>query len=1202
MACQAEANRSALIESTEDWAWSVDLDFRLTAFNQKFRDYFETAYNILPAAGMLPESVLPAERAGLMPPLYQCALTTGFFRIEFPLADDRIVALSFTPMFLGGKATGVSAFGKDITERKAAEKSLQEAENRYRNIFDGASEGMFQTTFEGQSILANRAPARMLGYRSPEELAATVCDSAHNVWAEPNERAEFIRQLDEQGAILGFECQFRRKGRTTIWVSLNCRKVIGADGKTMMTEGFIEDITERKRAAQSLAESEARFRSLFDENGSVMLLIEPSGGTIVDANRAASAYYGYAREQLIGMPIGQINTLPPEETAVEWKRALCEERNYFNFKHRLASGEERDVEVYSSPVNVGGRPLLFSVIHDVSKRRETEVQLRESEERYRTTFEQAAIGIVHASFDGTYLRCNARFAEIIGYPQEEILGLSFRQITVPDDLARSEEVRRQIESGASRDVTFEKRYRRKDGKLTWVKVTVTTLYDADSCPLHNVAFVEDINDRKVAEERLSAAMESLLTSEEHYRTIFQTSSDAIMVSHLWNGKLVDVNNAFVKLTGYEREEVIGRTSLELNLWADSKDREAMAACLLETTGIRDMKVQMSRKDGEKRWISVSASLLEVEGIECILSVERDITESIAAEQRLAAAQQAQRASEARYAVAFQTSSDAININRLSDGMYLDCNQTFLDIMGYEREEVVGRTSQELHIWANPSDRLRLVDILQENSHCQGLELQFRKKDGEVFWGQMSASVMDVDGVPCVLSISRDISSAKKAEQEIRDLAYFDRLTHLPNRFLLHDRLEKASPSGNRCNSKRALLLINLDNFKALNHTLGQDAGDLLLQEVARRLTACVPNTDMVARLASDEFVVVLEGLNADPLDASRQSDYVGEKIVASLGQPYLLGDHTYRSSASIGIVVFENVPKNIKRLLQQADIAMRQAKEDGRNGMHFFTPALQFAINARAAMEGDIRHAIGANQFQLYYQPQVHRGALTGVEALIRWNHPKRGIISPDEFIPLAEETGLILPLGNWVLEAACTQIAAWAGRKEKACINVSVNVSVRQFRQQNFVEQVLAALDRTGANPNNLWLEITESMLLEHIEDAIVKIAQLKSHGLRVALDDFGTGYASLSYLKDLKLDQIKIDRAFIRDLESNPKSGAIAQTIISLCRVMGYSVIAEGVETPEQRDLLDGYGCDTFQGYLYSRPLPLQEFEAWHARFAAD
>jgi diguanylate cyclase (GGDEF)-like protein len=439
---------------------------------------------------------------------------------------------------------------------------------------------------------------------------------------------------------------------------------------------------------------------------------------------------------------------------------------------------------------------------------------------------------------------------------------------------------------------------------------------------------------------------------------------------------------------------------------------------------------------------------------------------------------------------------------------------------------------------------------------------------------------------------REVSRLMAAHEEIRNLAFYDPLTGLPNRRMLLDRLARAVASSSRDVRLRALLFVDLDNFKTLNDTLGHQIGDLLLQEVACRIVGATREADTVARLGGDEFVVMLEDLSEVPDVAAAQAELIAEKILALICQPYRLGDHECQSTSSIGITVFGDRRESTKELLQQADIAMYQAKAAGRNAVRFFAPALQEAVNARAAMEQDLRQAIAAGQFLLYYQPQMDSGAVVGAEALARWKHPKRGILEPGEFIPLAEETGLILALGDYVLEAACKQIVAWSRDKRTASIPIAANISARQFRQPDFVQRVLAALDRTGADPHHLKLELTESMLVEDIEDVIEKMTKLKAHGLLFSLDDFGTGYASLSYLKRLPLDQLKIDRSFIRDILTDPASAAIAQAVISLSHALGLSVMAEGVEREEQRLLLAEFGCHAFQGFLQSEPLPPEEF----------
>jgi EAL domain-containing protein (putative c-di-GMP-specific phosphodiesterase class I) len=346
-------------------------------------------------------------------------------------------------------------------------------------------------------------------------------------------------------------------------------------------------------------------------------------------------------------------------------------------------------------------------------------------------------------------------------------------------------------------------------------------------------------------------------------------------------------------------------------------------------------------------------------------------------------------------------------------------------------------------------------------------------------------------------------------------------------------------------------------------------------------------------LGGDEFVVLLQDLSEMPEECAAQAKTVAEKILTSLQQPFLLDGRECRSSSSIGITVFGSPQNSTNEVLQQADIAMYQAKAAGRNTLHFFAPALQAAVNARAEMEEDLRQAIKTQDFKLYYQAQVDRGVMIGAEALVRWQHPKRGLLAPDEFIPLAEQTGLILLIGDWVLETACKQIAVWAARKNTSHLTAAVNISARQLLNPDFVKNVLAILQRTGANPQNLKLELTESMFVDDLEDVVAKMTALKSHGLRFALDDFGMGYSSLAYLRRLPLDQLKIDQEFVRDILVDASSSAIAQSIISLSRAMRLSVIAEGVETEGQRDYLARLGCHSFQGFLFSGPLPVEEFQ---------
>lgn len=443
---------------------------------------------------------------------------------------------------------------------------------------------------------------------------------------------------------------------------------------------------------------------------------------------------------------------------------------------------------------------------------------------------------------------------------------------------------------------------------------------------------------------------------------------------------------------------------------------------------------------------------------------------------------------------------------------------------------------------------------------------------------------------------RDVSARKAAEAKIHHLAFYDPLTELPNRQLLLDRLELALADCTVTGQMGALMFIDLDNFKMLNDTLGHARGDLLLQKVAVRLAACVRKTDTVARLGGDEFVVMLQDLGRPPEVALGKAKTVADEVLAALGEPYDLAGFAHHSTCSIGVTSFGAKHGSVSDLLKQADLAMYQSKNLGRNTVCFFDPDMQAVATANAALSVDLRAALQEQQFEVYYQPQFDRGRrMIGVEALMRWPHPQRGMVSPAEFIPIAEETGLILPLGQWMLDQACSQLALWAKRPETSDLCIAVNVSVRQFLHPDFVDSVVASMAQTGIGPNKLKLELTESLLVDRMELCIAKMGALKALGVTLALDDFGMGYSSLSYLHRLPLYQLKIDKSFVTDVCSNPNAAAISHAIIFMAQSLGLEVMAEGVETEAQWCFLTEQGCGYFQGHLFCPPLPLAQLESF-------
>ena len=527
------------------------------------------------------------------------------------------------------------------------------------------------------------------------------------------------------------------------------------------------------------------------------------------------------------------------------------------------------------------------------------------------------------------------------------------------------------------------------------------------------------------------------------------------------------------------------------------------------------------------------------------------------------------------------------------------------LFGYAPGELIG---QHVSVLDDPADDnreqvARSIIAAQELSGRWEGDVRNIRKDGRVFWSHVVVSAFaHPEHGKVWISVHEDATARKLAEEEVKNLAFYDPLTQLPNRRLMMDRTHQALAASARTGKPGALLLIDLDNFKVVNDTLGHDVGDQLLIGVGHRLVGCVREGDTVARLGGDEFVVILGGLDADD-EGPVQAEVVARKIQSALNVPHELssvGDdgvgrrHQHQCSPSIGICMLDSHRLSVDELLKRADTAMYQAKRAGRNAICFYDPVMQQAIESRATLEEEIRNAVFNEQFLLYFQPQVDgTGALMGAEVLVRWQHPQRGMISPAVFVPLAEETGLILPIGHQVLLGACRQLAQWQADPLFSSLILSVNVSARQMSVPNFEQEVVALIEAVGIAPERLKLELTEGLLLTNTEDVIAKMQALRSHGVHFSLDDFGTGYSSLSYLKRLPLDQLKIDQSFVRDLLTDANDEAIARTVIALGHSLGLHVIAEGVESEDQRGALRDFGCDSYQGYLFGRPMPVSQFE---------
>ena len=714
---------------------------------------------------------------------------------------------------------------------------------------------------------------------------------------------------------------------------------------------------------------------------------------------------------------------------------------------------------------------------------------------------------------------------------------------------------------------------------------------------HDIAVIEGLareasfalHSLQLSKARVHAETERF-KHQEQYGLLLNSTAEGIfgMDNH---GVCTFINPAGIRMLGYKRQEdIVGKIAHELfhHTHADGS-RYPKVDGSVQLSKVTDGDVHSDkelfwRADGSSFPVELWAHpIRQNEKIEGVMVTFFDITERKKAEAELRIA-----------ATAFESQVPMIVTDAKS--VILRINKAFTEATGYTADEVVGKTPRILQSGKHDKNFYRAMwESINKTGGWQG-ELWDQRKNGDIYpqWTAISAVKGDNGVVTNYISTQYDISVRKKAEEKINELAFYDQLTSLPNRTLLMDRLKQAISASSRTGNYGALLLIDLDNFKTLNDTLGHDMGDQLLIQVAQRLTMCVREGDTVARLGGDEFVVVLAELKNNEKDASFIVETVSNKILLALNETYQFGSLTHQSSASIGITLFKGDYSGLEVLLKQADLAMYESKKAGRNAMRFFNPEMQTTIIERAALEDELRKAIKKKQFLLHFQPQVlESGRVIGAEALVRWQHPQRGLVQPRDFIPLLEETRQILSLGLWVLENACDQLAYWETVPHMAHLTLAVNISASHLHQTDFVDQVLTVLAKAGANPQRLKLELTESLLVTDVEDAILKMTKLKEHGVGFSLDDFGTGFSSLSYLKRLPLDQLKIDQSFVKDILTDPNDAAIAKMVIALADSLGLAVIAEGVELKAQKDFLALQGCHAYQGYLFSNALTAEAFD---------
>jgi diguanylate cyclase (GGDEF)-like protein/PAS domain S-box-containing protein len=816
-----------------------------------------------------------------------------------------------------------------------------------------------------------------------------------------------------------------------------------------------------------------------------------------------------------------------------------------------------------------------------SSRRAARRALKDSELHLRSIIEAEPECIKIVDAQGDLLDMNPAGLEMIEADAlEQVSGQSVFDLIAPEYRAAFSAMHQRVLAGETAEMSFEVIGLR--GGRRWLETHAVPLR-------HNGQWVQLAITRDITQRRMDER--SLALTSKRMAALIEAIPDAIFFKD-GAGRWLITNEAAKQLFQLHSIDWQGKNEMELaELHPDF--RAAHQACLIDDekawaiNGMSIFAETVTDDHGQTHHFEVrKIPVFDEQGVrQSLVIIGRDVTERKKSEEALRIA-----------ATAFDSQQGIAITN--AQRVIMRVNSAFSVITGYSAEEAVGQTPGILSSGRHDNAYYAAMTHTLETAGAWQGEIWNRRKNGEVYpeWLSISAVKDDAGVTTHFVAIFTDISDRVHAQAQIDTLAFYDPLTNLPNRRLLMDRLDQALHVSTRHVRKNALLFIDLDSFKTLNDTLGHFQGDALLVQVAQRLKTCIREGDTVARLGSDEFVVMLEDLSEDDIEAATQAETVGDKILKSFLADFSLDSGRHHSAASVGITLFGGVAlEGSEQPMKRAELAMFQAKAAGRNTLRFFDAQMQAEVSAHAALEADLREAVAKQQFLLHYQPQVvGAGRITGVEALVRWQHPLRGMVAPAEFIPLSEETGLILPIGQWVLETACFQLAAWSTAPTMAHLTVAVNVSAHQFKQPDFVDMVLTTLARTRATPKLLKLELTESMLVDDVEAIISKMGVLKAHGIGFSLDDFGTGYSSLTYLKRLPLDQLKIDQGFIRNIVTDPNDSAIAKMVVVLAESLGLSVIAEGVELQAQAEFLAHMGCHAYQGYLFSKPVPPEELEA--------
>ena len=1068
-------------------------------------------------------------------------------------------------------------------QQRQSQRELRTSEARFRHLLKLSSDWYWEQDRHFRFVDISSEVQRKTGIEPTQHLGKARWELPELALSEDDWRAH-RQQLEAHQSFRDFVMQRPDQDGNPVFVSISGEPMFDEADVFVGYRGVGRNISEKRIAERALRDSEERFRTLWETTNDAVLIVDERG-IVQFANPAVFAIFGYTPQEMLGQALSIIQPdalrsahivglqryLRTGEKRLDWRGTETTGR------HR--EGREFPVEVVFSEILVSGRRGFVGFMRDISKRKVAEQELRRSQALFATIFESSPIPIVISRVaDGRFFEANQACFDLFGFRREQVIGKTTLEMGVwPGDTDREQLLARLRSDG--RVANYDIQLRGSDGHLIDVMYSAQVVeLNAEDCI---VATIVDVTARKRAEELQREY-------EQRFAKVFHSSPDAIVISRLADGVYLEVNEAWAQLSGYSKEEALGKSALDLNIWVEPEDRRQLVNKLAAGNAVRQFDFQFRRKNGEVAQALMSAEVIELRGEQCLLSLLADVTERRRAVEQL-------RESERRFADVVDAAGEYVWETDVT-GHYIFVSERIERVLGYTAAEMLGK---EAYDFMPPEEMARLEQWFDSRQNpgtpIRNLEYISITRDGRQIWQQVS-------GVPIFNATGErigfrgtgmDITERKLAEQRIEELATRDALTQLPNRRLLTDRLSQGILAAQRSAGLIAVLFIDLDRFKTINDSLGHAAGDELLRVVAERLQQLMRKGDTLARIGGDEFVVVLEALRV-PEDAGA----VAQKIIATLSEPYAIAGNMLTTSASVGISVFPGDAPDGPTLVRNADMAMYFAKEHGRRNYQYYSEEMNARAVEKLTMESTLRRAIEREEFELYYHPKFNLsdGRLAGVEALVRWNHPELGVVGPGRFIPVTEETGLIVPLGEWVLRRACQQCHDWAQTFRRS-IPMAVNLSVGQFNK-GLTRAVRDALAAADLQPTSLELEITESMLMKNVDENIEVLRRLSDLGVAIAIDDFGTGYSSLAYLRRFHVDTLKIDQSFVRDVDTNLDDAAIIEAIVALGHSLKLTVVAEGVETAEQKRQLFELDCDQCQGFLFGPPVPAREFELKYLR----